>query len=305
VRIHYIALGFVIAIAAACGGGPTVPGGINPPPDPGPIVTNAPPVIGKFTVQGIRSNEPANFADVVEDLPINVVVTDPEPSSIELKFNWSAAVGTFTGTGRSVIWKAPADATTPADIAINLEIVETYTSQGKNVENKVTGSTTVRLHNSVKEVTDLAELFLRDFSDSSKDVPTTMRNFQPGCYGTEEEAGQVAANRLNFTIRESRVGIPPTKTTVAFGGVCLFRSKPGDACARVPVYWKSQANRDVYNPITGQLDIRAGAMTEAGPGVDQVAAIYSRDLKQWKLCDSQFDPEHTSLRAAQIRGLVP
>ena len=266
-----------------------------PTPDPGPVVTNVPPVIVKFIVQGTRTNEPPSFADVLEELPIAVDVSDAEPSANPLKFNWSAAVGTFTGTGRSVTWKAPADATTPADVTMNLEVVETFTSQGKDVENKVTGSTIVRLHNSVKEVGDMALLFIQDFSNSNIGVVEVMRNFQPDCYGTSEEAGQVADNRQNFHINSSTVSM--SSTTVNFGGTCPFRGKRGDACARVRARWDSTVIRDV-------ADLRAGQSTTA-TGVDQVAAMYYRDQKRWKLCDSQFDPDATSLRAAQIRGMVP
>lgn len=300
-------LALVVAIAGACGGGGTTPVGPGPivtppPPDPGPVVTNAPPVIGKFTVQGTRTKEPPNFADVLEDLPIAVEVTDPEPSGNELKFNWSAAVGTFTGTGRSVTWKAPADATTPADVTINLEVVETFTSQGKSVENKVTGSTTVSLHDSLKEVGDLSRLFLLDFSDSNLSVATVMRNFQPGCYGTGDETLDVARNRADFRIIDHDIG--PSKTTVNFGGTCPFRTKPGDACARVPAYWKSAARQNIYDGFTGQLVLRTGEQTEAR-GVDQLAAYYYADQKRWRLCDSQFDSTSTTLGGGSIGSLVP
>lgn len=298
-------LGFVVALAVACSGGgmtptPTAPGPVTP--DPGPVVTNTPPVIGAFTVQGTRTNEPPNFADVSEDLPISVEVTDAESPVGELTFNWSAAVGTFSGSGRSITWKAPAEAATPITVTINLEIVETYTSQGKSVENKVTGSTTVSLHNSIKEVGDLARQFLLDFSDSSLDVPYVMRNFQPDCYGTDSETSDVANNRSNFNIIQSNVAA--SATTVKFGGICTFRAKPGDGCARVPVYWKSVAKKDLYDGFTGELALRKG-QTEEASGVDQVAAMYYRDQGRWRLCDSQFDSSSTTLKAASIRGLVP
>ena len=299
-KLRYILLPFVIAMAAACGGGempgPTGPGPlVTPLPDPGPVVTNTPPVIGRFTVQGTRSNEPPNFADASEDLPISVDVTDAESQINDLKFNWSADGGTFSGTGRSVTWKAPATVSGPRDITINLEVVETYTSQGKSVENKVTGSVTLSLHDSVKEVGDMALLFIQDFSNSSIGVSEVMRNFQPDCYGTEEERGQVADNRQNFRINSSTVSL--SSTIVNFGGTCPFRGKRGDACSRVRARWESTVLRDVG-------DLRAGQTTVA-TGVDQVAAFYYRDQKRWKLCDSQFDPDSTSVRAAQIRGLVP
>ena len=149
----------------------------------------------------------------------------------------------------------------------------------------------------------MARQFLLDFSNSSiQDIGLIMRNFQPDCYGTAEETSQVTDNRANFNIIQSNVG--PSNTSVNFGSFCSFRNKAGDACARVPVYWKSIAKKDVYDQY-GSLYLRAGQSTEAGPAVDQVAAMYYRDQKRWRLCDSAFDPDHTSLRARTARGLVP
>ena len=131
-----------------------------------------------------------------------------------------------------------------------------------------------------------------------------MRNFQPGCYGTDEETGQVAANRENYTIIAHDIG--PANTSVKFGGVCIFRQKSGDACARVLSYWKSQVKKDAYNP-DGSLYAAAGSVVEAGPNIDQLAAFYYRDQQRWRLCDSQFDPDSRTLRAftGSIKGLVP
>jgi hypothetical protein len=293
----------VLATAVSCGGGGPVTPSPNPDPtpDPDPVVNNTPPTIGAFKVQGSRANEPANFADVSEEVEVSVSVTDPESQTSDLKFNWSVAVGTFNGSGAKVMWKAPTEAETPMEVALNLEVVETYTSQGRNVETKVTGSTKLMLHDSIKEVSELSRQFLLDFSDSSLSVDHVMRNFQPDCYGTADEMEQVGNNRADFTIIDHTVD--PAKTTINFGGICPFRAKAGDACARVPVYWKSVAKRDVYDR-SGRRVFRTGDQTIA-KGVDQLAANYYRDQKRWRLCDSQFDPDSTSLKALRVNGLVP
>jgi len=290
----------MVTTVAACGGKtPLGPGPNPPPPDPGPVVINTPPVIGKFTVQGTKTNEPPNFADAGEDLPISVEVTDAESSINDLKFNWSAGAGAFSGTGRSVTWNAPPTVQAPTDVTINLEIVETYTSQGKSVENKVTGSTLVSLHDSAKEVGDMSRQFLLDFSDSSiKDISYIMRNFQPDCYGTADETNQVTDNRRNFQIIESRVDA--ARTTVNFGGSCPFPFRPaqrGDACSYVRTYWKSVVLRTFDDLTQGQTTI--------ANGIDHLAAFYYRDQKRWKLCDSQYEGDAGSLRAIRIRGMVP
>jgi hypothetical protein len=301
-RIQYFSLACVVtlvAIGAGCGSKTPIGPGPQPPPDPGPVVVNTPPVIGKFTVQGTRTNEPPNFADVSEDVPISVEVTDAESQIGTLKFNWSAVEGTFSGTGPSVVWKAPAAIQAPTDLMINLEVVETYTSQGKSVENKVTGSTALSLHDSVKEVGDMSRQFLLDFSDSSiKDIALIMRNFQPDCYGTADETNQVTDNRRNFQIIDWRVD--PARTTINFGGSCPFPARPaqrGDACSYVRTYWKSIVLRTFD-------DLRQGDTTIAN-GIDHVAAFYYRDQKRWRLCDSQYEGDANSLRAIRIRGMVP
>jgi hypothetical protein len=265
-------------------------------------VANERPTIGTFKVQGSRPNQPADFADLGETIAVSVTVTDPETPIASLTFNWSSAVGTFSGSGPAVTWRAPASATgLPADVALNLEVVETYQSQGRSVENRVTSSTRLSLHNSMQEIGDLSKQFLLDFSNSSLSVEHVMRNFEPGCYGTEDETEDVADNRENFTILESNIGTP--STSVGFGGACVFRTRPGDGCSRVPVHWRSQAKKDIYDS-RGRLVTRKGEISVA-TGVDQLAAMYYTSQKRWRLCDSAFQTGSTSLDAGEIRGLVP
>ena len=293
----------------SCGGTPTVPSpspSPTPTPDPGPIVNNAPPVIIGFTVQGSRNNEPASFADLSEEVVVTANVVDNETPIGNLKFNWTASVGTFTGSGSKVTWKAPASATTPVLVTLNLEVVETYTSAGKSVDNKVTGSTPVSLHDSATEVGDMARQFLIDFSTSSlRDVTQIMRNFEPTCYGTADETSDVARNRTDFTI-QAGWRVEAASTTVNFGSFCPFRNRPGDACAQVRTFWKSQANRDIFDS-GGTLALHQGDVTTAS-GVDQVAAKYYKDQNRWRLCASDFNGDavpQTSLRILSLRGLLP
>ena len=99
-------------------------------------------------------------------------------------------------------------------------------------ENRATGSTAVRLHNSPKEVGDLASEFLLDFS-KQLDPAVVMRNFTPTCPGTADELGDVRNNQANFLITSYTVGTPATRAD--FTGTCPFRNRFGDACAIVPV----------------------------------------------------------------------
>jgi hypothetical protein len=297
VTIARLLLGGLLVFGTACTSTPSKPTPPDQGPGPGPVVQNTPPTIGAFRAQGSRTGQPANFVDLGESIALSVTVTDPESAASGMTFNWASTSGTFSGTGPSVTWRAPASATTPMDVTLALEVVETYQSQGRNVENRVTGSTTVSLHNSIQEVSDLARQFLLDFSSSSLPVDYVMRNFEPGCHGTNDETEDVADNRENFTILESNVGQPVT--TVGFAGACTYRNRRADACSRVPVYWRSQAKRDI--PGT---QIKKGEISIA-TGVDQLAAMYYANLKRWRLCDSDFDSGKTSLTSEPIRGLVP
>src|SRR4029077_10507270 len=113
-------------------------------------------------------------------------------------------------TGASVTWTAPASGSTPLDVTITLKVVEKYgfPSQPPAFSHDVTGTAAVSLHNSVKEVGDMARQFLLDFSDSTiTDVPYIMRNFD-SCPLALEETQQVMENRHNFRIVKSTIGTP-------------------------------------------------------------------------------------------------
>jgi hypothetical protein len=245
---------------------------VTPPP-------NNLPVIDSITIQGKRSKEPANFADLGESVPVTAKVRDDETPVDQLEYQWSATAGTFTGTGASVVWVAPAAATAPVDVTMTLKVVEKYGYPGGplSFSHDVSGNATLSLHDSTKEVGDMAHQFLLDFSDSSiRDVAYIMRNFDPSCKGTQQETQEVADNRKLFQIHRSTVGT--TSVTVNFGdNFCPIpgRIQRGDACSVTPVFWDS-----TYLP-NGSRDTVVGN--------DWVAAYYRPQLKAWKLCDSQFD----------------
>lgn len=212
-------------------------------------------------------------------MAVAATVTDQETAVDQLQYNWAATLGSFTGTGARVTWQAPAAAATPATVTLTLEVVERY---GTSLEHRVTRTAEVALHNSTKEVGDMARQFLLDFSDSDlKDVGLIMRNFAPDCYGTASETEDVVNNRASFRIVSYSVGTPIV--TVNFGGTCPFRARPGDACAQVPVFWAS-------------VNASSGARAPDARGIDQVAAMYYRAQRRWRLCDSQFNADN---------GIVP
>jgi len=264
-------------IMAACGSAPSSPspptggggGVVTPPP------ANNPPTIASIAVQGTRAKEPANFADVNEAVTVTAFVADDETPVAQLQFNWTAPVGTFSGSGPIVTWQAPASASTPMDVEIALQVVERYGTAPNTFEHKVSGSATLSLHNSPKELGDMSRQFLLDFSDSNiRDIASILRNFQPGCYGTADETAQVTENRRRYKITDSSVG--DATTTVNFGGLCPYGPKKGDACTAVPVFWQS-------------MDLDHGGTTERVRGTDWLASLYVPAQKRWWLCDSSFD----------------
>ncbi len=211
-------------------------------------------------------------------------VKDEETPIAQLQFNWSAPVGTFSGTGPTVTWQAPAQIAASSDVVLTLEVVERYGTAPNTQENRVSNTATLSLHNSVKEVGDMARQFLLDFSDSSiRNVDVIMRNFGnastcPDPNEVVHEREDVSGDREKYQIVSSRIG--SARVTVNFGGSCPFRFKRGDACAVVPSYWQSM---DLKTKVVGAVD-----------GDDIVASSYSAASRRWWLCASDYDGKSVS-----------
>jgi hypothetical protein len=240
-------------------------------------------------VQGSRPRQPANFADVGEVVQVTANVRDEETPLDQLQFNWSAPVGSFSGNGPSVTWQAPQTGSA-AEIALKLEVVERYGTAPNTLEHRVSSTATVALHDSIKEVGDMARQFLLDFSDSNlRDVDYIMRNFGnastcPDVREVDNERADVIKDRRDFRIVNFRIGSP--RVTINFGGSCPFRSKRGDACAVVPSYWQSI---ELATNSLGAVD-----------GDDILAAAYSASGRRWWLCSSDYDGRRAS--GVALRG---
>ena len=246
-------------------------------------VTNLPPNIQSLVAQGTRSNEPPQFADLGEEIDVTATVEDKETPVGQLTYDWTTNVGTVTGTGAKVKWKAPASGTTPLVGAITLTVTEKYqTTDASGLpvsqENKVTGTTTVSVHDSVKEVGDMATLFLTNFSKTPVSADVVMKDFYPNCPGTDAEREDVERNRKDFVI--TSWDVQPAHVTLGFGGSCatVNGQRPGDACSDSKVRWDSTEN------ASGKKDSVAG--------VDQIATVYRSD--RWWLCSSDFDGHNLS-----------
>jgi len=241
---------------------------------------NESPTITSLKAQGSREDEPAQFADLGEEISVTATVTDAESSPDSLTFEWSADLGTFSGTGPQVKWRAPTGGSMPAKATLTLVVVEKYQTTNDSglpvtAENRVTKSVTVSVHDSVREVGDMATEFLTNFSKSDVSVGTVMKDFTPNCSGTAEEKQDVEDNRAEFVITSYDIGSPTVR--IDFDGRCSYRNRPADACSDSRVEWVSKKKND--------------DSTGVAKGVDHVAAVY--ESNRWWLCSSDFEGANT------------
>jgi len=233
---------------------------------------NLPPVITALTIQSPQANAPSNFADLSEDVAVTASVTDTETPISQLTFVWTADLGTFTGTGPAVRWRAPAIATTPRAVTVTLRVTEAVGGTGGT--QSTTGTATFSLHTSITEIGDMSRQFLLDFSDSKLEPSYVVRDFWDGCSGKAEELGDVTTNRRDFVILSFTIG-PANPVSVGFKAGCVvpkYGARSGDGCAVVPCEWHDKEKS------TGLLG------TTKGP--DYLTAVYRNN--RWWLCNSDF-----------------
>ena len=276
-------------LIGACGETPIQPspnpgsGGQNTTPPP-----NNQPVVESITVQGSKANEPANFADVGEAIAVSAKVRDDETALSLLQYTWSATSGTFSGTGASVTWTAPAtlpgtpSSTSGQTVTLTLTVVERYGPAPPQFEHRVTSTATLSLHDSPSEVGELSWQFLMDFSDSNiRDVNYIMRNFSkarcPQPSEVDDEFNQVTADRANF--RRTSYSVTRVPASINFRSSCSINAKRGDACAVVPVVWM---DIDLRTNVPGSTRGNGG-----------IAAAYAPDDGRWWLCASTYHSTST------------
>jgi len=232
------------------------------------------PTIRSIAAQGTLPQEPKNFADLDEEVTVTAVVEDPDTPADRLTFEWSAEEGTINGSGANVTWRAPASTSTPKSIVLTLKVSDPGS-------NSTTGTVSVSVHNSPKEVGDLSRQFLLDFSDSNNGAAFVVRNFSksPRCEkDRDEEFNEVDANRNTYRITSSNIG--PATVKIQFASLpCSYQPRDGDACASVPSTWDSVCKPGVTcTPGRSQ-------------GIDWVTAVFEES--QWKLCASYFQSAGT------------
>lgn len=267
----------IAVIVTACGGSP--PSSPTPTPGSGAPPANRLPIIDSITVQGTRAKEPANFADAGETVAVTATVHDDETAADQLQYAWTATAGTFSGTGSTVSWIAPASVASASTVTITLTVTEKY---GANLAftHSVTGTAALSLHDSISEVGGMSRQFLLDFSDTNiKDVNFIMRNFGgpascPESSRVQDERDDVIKNYTFYRMINFRVD--PPSVTVNFGGICSTNHGPrkGDACAINGVMWDS-------------VDTRTNSRG-ASAGNDFIEAAYSPNDSRWWLCASDY-----------------
>jgi hypothetical protein len=261
---------------AACSGSSTSP---SDPPPPPPV--NAQPVVTSIFAKGTLPREPAQYATLGETVNVTATVTDAETPVSQLTYAWSSSVGgTFGASAATTTWTAPAtlSGATPVNATLTLTVTERVDATRNNV---VTSTTVVDLHDSPKEVGDLARLFLEDFSKQlAPDI--VMRNFSNSCPTTADERQDVINQQTAVQVISYDLGQPTTM--VPFSGVCPFRNRAGDACSNISVRWVSRIKS-------------TGAISNSS-GIDQVTAVFENGA--WKLCASDYQ-ELSSTGASLLR----
>ena len=269
------ACGFVLLVSivtSTCGGSSSSPTPVSESPSSrpssaGPSV-NVAPVIESVSASSDR-------VEVDDEITVTAVVQDQDTPIEQLKFDWKADAGTFSGDGAVVKWRAPKDVKTPADYEISLSVTETYGSPntaGVRPQNVTSGSVPgIRVHNSKKELEDLSMQFLDDFAHSNVPASTCVRDFTDSCKGKSDERGDIEANRAHFDILNYSLNM--RSVVVASSGVsanmvvaCSFTSRikacdPGDkAC------------------VVGDVGTARGDCILTG----------KYENRRWWLCDSHF-----------------
>lgn len=257
------------ALLSACGDSPTKPGPIQQPP-PQQQPNNQPPVIESISVSTQR-------VEADTDVTVTAVVRDAETPVTQLAFNWSADIGAFTGTGSSVTWRVPRGGTTPTEQSIRLALVETYGTAGQGgarPQHSVSGSSpAVRVHDSPKELGELALRFLNDFANSSVAPDAAVREFSDSCQGKRDERNDIEDNRRDFQVLSSRLTLSSARVTAPWS-----RGEMSVRCE-----FSSQIK---HCPAGAPSHCRVGAV-ERVEGNCSMTALYEQ--QRWMLCESTFN----------------
>ena len=241
-------------------------------------VTNAPPVISSLRAVGSGPNEPAGYRRHERGAaPSRPSVTDAETPVSDLTFEWTADAGTFSGTGPSVKWKAPAVFGSPVTAKITRDghgAVHrdrrhrepcSERAQGVGRDERVGA----RLGEGKRRDGDgISHRFLELVGQPRGRCAVFLRRV-PRHGRTSWRTSRTTAPRTLITAH--KLGSPGV--TINFGGACAFESTAGDACISLSCEFTST--------------VKATGRQAVARGTCYLTSVY-RDSK-WQLCDSNYD----------------
>jgi hypothetical protein len=256
----------------------------KPTPDPPP--PNAPPVIRSLIASSART-------ELLGIVNLSATVEDQESAPDRLRFEWSAAGGTFSGTGASVQWQAPGSATTPANYQLALTIVEPYqalnaTGQIVTQEHRISSQVAVRVHDSPKELGDMGLRFLGFFANSMLSPQQCVVDFSDNCRGKASEIADIEQNRRHLRILTHTPGTPRVNYTsgsdVAEVTIRVTILDQVVNCVGWPPAWGPCVPNRVNDPVT--FDARLPSVYENG---------------RWWICESRADSVGASVPLRYLR----
>jgi hypothetical protein len=234
--------------------------------------TNTPPVIQSITA--------TPRAEARDDVPVSAVAQDQETNPANLVYEWSAAGGSFGGAGPSVRWTAP-DVTGPTAFDLTLTVIERYTvtvaGGGEEArENRVTGTATVHVNDSSREITTLSTTFIDDFLHSDRLPEFCIRNFTDSCADDKQmELNEIRDNRRLF-IND------PARSTMGPGSIAFYDARS----SRLPVPVSQSAFADFRAPCRFARTSKVDGMFGFSTGTCQLTHVYEN--WQWRQCQSRF-----------------
>jgi hypothetical protein len=267
---RYLSLALILLVAsfAACDNADDSP--TSPPGQGGnvPPVNNAVPIISNIAV------DVHGRVEIDQDVDVTAAVTDAETPTASLQFNWTANVGTFTGSGPAVKWRLPkGSASTPVSVTISLEVVEQYAdvdSRGQpttSTHRVKKSAAAFEVHDSEGELADMAVTFLVDYFGHSEVSPDAcLVDFWEDCPGREAEHDDIVNNRKMLTIQSAEAEV-----------------------ARVT--FTDEDHADIVAPCRFEDTLKSTGKSGVTQGNCLLTGVY--DDGRWWLCDSSFDGVRT------------
>ena len=259
------------SFVCSCGGSSNSPTPVTQPPSPGPP-SSGPSVNLAPVVESISAS--SDRVEVDNEITLTATVKDQETPVDQLKCEWKAPAGSFSGEGVSVKWRAPKDVKTPADYEITLVVTESCgvpTAQGATAERDDRIGSAVRVHNSrrnsaISRCSSCLTLPTRPFRRARASAISVTRAVE-----NKTSGGDIEANRVHFEILSSSLSL--RSVTVASSGL--------------------SANMTVACSFTSRIKAcdagdKACVVGDVGTAKGDCILTGKYENRRWWLCDSHF-----------------